>query len=200
MAPIAPATFIPAGYLRKSVVTCPGWLANDGVDDIYSVSGCVSSDFVEDYVPFWGHNGYWLFDSPEEIDAVANQAKTGLNGTTLFYYELYPYAFVAAESEPKPMAEGTACHGRWEAVSPESSLSTSVAVPKRRQLWGYDIVTHHNGPGCSPLSCNSLATQIAVNRHCLLPTLDATTSALIEGRVVECEPGPYRIYAVYRPE
>lgn len=55
---------LPAGYMSKRVVRKPGWLKANGVDDIYSVSGCVSKDFA-DYITSWKHNGYWFFDSPE---------------------------------------------------------------------------------------------------------------------------------------
>lgn len=55
---------IPVGYLYKKVGLRPDWIKADGVRDIYSLSRCVSEDFT-DYINYWKHNGYWLFDSPE---------------------------------------------------------------------------------------------------------------------------------------
>ncbi len=55
---------IPIGYMAKIVATKPDWLKNIDVVDIYSVSGCISSDFA-DYINYWKRNGYCFFDSPE---------------------------------------------------------------------------------------------------------------------------------------
>ena len=57
---------VPAGYMAKRVVARPDWLPAERVSSIYSVSGCVSETFA-DYINFWKHNGYWLFNSPEVI-------------------------------------------------------------------------------------------------------------------------------------
>jgi hypothetical protein len=63
---------IPAGYIAKTVLRRPDWLKANGVEGIHSVSGCVSKDFA-DYITFWKHNGYWLFDSPDVIEQVARE-------------------------------------------------------------------------------------------------------------------------------
>jgi hypothetical protein len=54
---------IPVGYMFKKVMQRPDWLNADGVDDIYSLSGC-TSEYFTDYIDYWKHNGYWLFNSP----------------------------------------------------------------------------------------------------------------------------------------
>jgi hypothetical protein len=46
----------PAGYMAKRVCMKPDYLKAGQVADIYSVSGCVSSDFA-DYIDHWKHNG-----------------------------------------------------------------------------------------------------------------------------------------------
>jgi hypothetical protein len=61
---------VPAGYMAKKVESPPDWLKSEGLWDLYSVSGCISKYFC-DYTPHWKHNGFWLFDSPAEITAVA---------------------------------------------------------------------------------------------------------------------------------
>jgi hypothetical protein len=55
---------IPVGYMAKRVLRKPDWLPAPQVIDIYSVSNCHSENFA-DYIPYWKHNGYWFFDSPE---------------------------------------------------------------------------------------------------------------------------------------
>jgi hypothetical protein len=60
--------------------------------DIFSVSGCISRDFA-DYIDYWKHNGYWLFDSPEIIKSLAKENSIQLEGTSLFYYEAYEMEF-----------------------------------------------------------------------------------------------------------
>jgi hypothetical protein len=55
-------------------------------------------------------------------------------------------------------------------------------------------------PECSPLSCNSLATGIVVNRHCLFDSFEQAVRALEAGAFDNSEPGPFRIFAVYKIE
>jgi hypothetical protein len=55
---------IPVGYMAKRVCRTPDWLGAPHVIDVYSVSGCISENFA-DYIQYWRHNGYWLFDSPD---------------------------------------------------------------------------------------------------------------------------------------
>src|SRR5690606_25223889 len=87
-----PAIMIPAGYMAKRICRRPDWLKAERVNDIYSVSSCVSSDFA-DYINFWKHNGYWLFDCPEAILDLAIESNLDLEGTLLFYYEIYEFEF-----------------------------------------------------------------------------------------------------------
>src|SRR5262249_37431297 len=86
------SVMIPAGYTAKRASPRPEWLAAEQVVDIYSVSGCISAAFA-DYIPYWKHNGYWLFDAPEVIRQLARENAIDLEGTTLFYYEVYEQEF-----------------------------------------------------------------------------------------------------------
>jgi hypothetical protein len=107
-----------------------------------------------------------------------------MEGTSLFYYELFELEF----------------DGRgWRAFLPEQSFVTNVSVPLQKQLEGFDVVTFwaRNAPECSPLSCNSLAGEIPTNVHCLMNSFEEAEAALNGGAFENCEPGPYRIMAVY---
>ena len=176
---------IPAGYMAKHVVARPDWLKANRVIDVYSVSNCVSDDFA-DYINYWKHNGYWLFNSPEAIRGFAAEHALDLMDTRLFYYELHEFEYEEDEKS-------------WKQFGPESSFETHVSQPDAKTLEGYDVVTFyaHTSPECSPLSCNSLATEIETNKHCLLPSFDRAKELLEEGKFGNSEPGPYRIFSVY---
>jgi hypothetical protein len=176
---------VPAGYMAKHVAECPDWLGAPAVAEVRSVSACISKDFA-DYIGWWRHNGYWLFDSPAVIKALAEAQGLDLAGTDLFYYEVHEAQFDAAA-------------GRWVPFGPEPSLPLDVETPAVARLEGYDVVCFNAGtaPECSPLSCNGLAAEIATNAHCLLPALETARDLLAAGRFENCEPGPYRIFAVH---
>ena len=171
--------------MYKRVVVRPDWLKADAVRDVYSLSNCISEDFA-DYINYWKHNGYWLFDSPEVIEQLSVSEGIDLSGTTLFYYEAYECEFNDNSNE-------------WSAYAPEPSFETNVSVPPEKHLEGYDVATFyvHTSPECSPLSCNSLATDIPVNDHCLFNTFEEAKGAIERGLFKNSEPGPYRIFAVY---
>src|SRR4030095_3664468 len=81
-----------AGYMAKKVEAPLDWLGADAVVDLYSLSGCVSEYFC-DYVPHWRHNGFWLFDSPQEIKEIAAANSLDMAGQQFFYYEVYEKQF-----------------------------------------------------------------------------------------------------------
>lgn len=176
---------IPAGYMYKRVVVRPDWLKVEAVFDVYSLSSCIS-DYFADYINYRKHNGHWLFDSPQVIEGIAKNEGIDLSGTFLFYYEAYEYELDEDSKE-------------WSAFTPEPSFVTDVQVPLDKHLEGFDVTTFtgHTSPECSPLSCNSLATTIPVNEHCLFNTFTEAKEALEGGLFKNSEPGPYRIFAVY---
>jgi hypothetical protein len=174
---------IPVGYMAKRVVTAPTWLAAGRISSIYSVSGCMSEYFA-DYIDFWKHNDYWLFDSPEAITDLARENDIDLAETVLFFYELHELQFDS---------------GEWTHFDVEASVGTTVVLPEAKVLEGYDVVTFfaQSSPECSPLSCNALASEVETNRQCLLHSFDQARTLLESGAFNNSEPGPYRIFAVY---
>lgn len=175
---------IPVGYLAKRVQKKPEIYENSDYIDIYSVSSCISEKFV-DYIPFWKHNGYWFFDSPQIIQQVAKENSIDLIGTNLFYYEVYNQEFHE--------------ENRWKSFQPEPAFKTNIERPRIKYLEGYDIVTFScgNSAECSPLSCNDLSKNIPVNKHCLISSFDQAYYLLENGKFLNSEPGPYRIFSVY---
>ena len=175
---------IPVGYMAKRVSPRPEWLAAERVADIYSVSMCISKNFA-DYIPYWKHNGYWFFDTPEIIEQLAREHAIDLHGTSLFYYEVYEHEF-------DEIVE------LWRDFEP-ASFPTNVVVPPQKALAGYDVVSFAVGtnPECSPLSCNRLAEEVETNSHCLLASFEQAKDLLELGTFNNDEPGPYRIFAVH---
>jgi len=174
---------VPAGYMAKRVAARPEWLAAERVSSVYSVSGCVAENFA-DYINFWKHNGYWLFDSPETIIDIARENTIDLAGTILFFYEVHELQFDA---------------GEWRHFEPEPSFGLDVHVPEAKVLEGYDVVTFfvQTSPECSPLSCNGLAAEVETNTRCLLSSFEQARSLVENGAFNKSEPGPYRVFAVY---
>jgi hypothetical protein len=173
---------VPAGYLAKRIQK-PKGLDIGHVVDVYSVSDHVNDNFA-DYVDYWKHNGYWLFDSPEIIRSVARENSIQLGGTSLFYYEVHEMEFDGQN---------------WRSYQAEPSFPTNVIPPAERILEGFDVVTFFakSSPECSPLSCNGMANEIHTNEHCLLFSFDDAYTKISSGAFNQAEPGPYRIFAVY---
>jgi len=175
----------PAGYMAKKIVKRPDWLQAAAVEDVYSVSGCISKYFA-DYIEYWKHNGYWLFDSVESIRSSAREHSIPIEGCKFFYYEVFDREF---NDESKT----------WQPFGPDESFKTSVVLPAKKRLEGYDVVTFsaHTSPECSPLSCNNLARTIPTNQRCLLESFEETKARVEAGAFDRSEPGPFRIFAVY---
>ena len=176
---------IPIGYMAKSVEASPDWLKTNEVDDILSVSRCISKDFA-DWINFWKHNGYWFFDSPEIIVSLAEENNIDLSQTRWFYFEAYEKEFDEASDE-------------WQSFDREESFKTCVVAPESKKLMGYDIITFSCGTSaeCSPLSCNHFAEEVKVNRHCLFDTFEEAMNFMDMKTYSDGEPGPYRIFSVY---
>ena len=173
------------GYLYKKVQHNSGWIETPHVKDVYALSGCVTEHFC-DYINYWKHNGFWLFDRPEIMEELAGAHHISLDGLRLFYYE----AFEEEYDEVKKV---------WQRYCAEKNFVTNVEPPKSKKLEGFDVVCYanRNSPQCSPLSCNALAETIPTNEHCLIETFEEAWQAVDDGRFNGSEPGPFRIVAVY---
>jgi len=176
---------IALGYMAKRIVERPDWLDVPSVRDVYAVSDCISPDFT-DYITFWLHNGFWFFDKPSRISRLCSQHGISLDDLTFVYYEAHPQQFNTDDHT-------------WHGFGPDPDIKANVCQPMNPRLLGYDIVCYsmQNSPECSPLSCNYVATDVRVNLHCLVDTLDYAVKCLETGVFDNAEPGPMRIIAVY---
>ncbi len=175
---------IAAGYIFKTVISRPAWLHAEDVSDLFSVSSCFSKDFT-DCVSDAGRNEYWLFSRPADMAAIIASESISSANLKLFYFELYELEFDEEEKVWVP----------FEAPA----LETPIEPPKSARLEGFDVasITILGGAECSPLSCNHLAEKTSVNEHCLFTSFEDAKSALEADLFNACEPGPYRIFAVY---
>lgn len=176
---------VPAGYMAKRVIRNPDWIKANPVADIYSVSNCIRKDFA-DYINYWRHNGWWLFDTPDIIAGLITEHQIDAKGLTYFYYETTDHEYDRAGK----------C---WRLITTNTDFPINVRVPEMKQLAGFDVVTFecHNTPECSPLSCNNLASTLTTTRHCLFESFAAAKAQIEAGAFDDTEPGPLRIIAVY---
>jgi hypothetical protein len=187
---------IPAGYIYKQAAAPPEWLKQvPGVDRIFSVSGCIAAEFG-DTTNHWRHNGFWLFDQPSIMLEIAQADGIDLRPMTLFYYEAYELEL----NDDSGWSPGAA--GSWTDIA-ANDFPTNVTPPPSKTLRGFDVVTHMKtvaDPGCSPLSCNLMAQELPVNRHCLFDTFAQAKAAVDAGHFTGSEPGSLRIFAVHTVE
>jgi len=171
--------------MAKVVAEKPDWLKSNKVEFLLSVSGCVSKDFA-DWINYWKHNGYWFFDSPDVIASLAEEHQIDISQCRWFYFEAHEKEFDDDSNE-------------WRIFKPEESFATKIVLPEEKTLMGYDIITFSCGTNaeCSPLSCNHLAEEIKVNRHCLLDSFEEAMSLINTKACMGGEPGPFRIFSVY---
>lgn len=180
-----PLRFIAAGelfgYFPKIVIREPDWLKEAPVvEEICSVSNCISKA-PPDWIDRWKHNKMWMYDSPELAWSVVPEQDRGRY--TLFAYRILPHLFNES--------------GETELVLPDLSV---VPIPDEFSRIGYDAVSRSCGTNfeCSPLSCNHMAPEYPVNKHCLVDNLDTAVTMARTFARGNCEPGPYCVIEVWK--
>lgn len=165
--------------MYKPVAKKPEWLQAENVIDLYSVAGWTSPDFAE-FIPFWRHNGYWFFNSPQEIESIAKDHSISLAGMTLFYYEAYEQQLDRiSESENRKKEKF-----EWSNFFPTPQFLTAVTPPAEKQLAGFDVVEYacRTAAESSLLkSVNDIAVLCKPNSHCLFDTFDEAKRYLESG-------------------
>lgn len=167
------------GYFPKRVSPAPLELREAGAEEICSVSECIAPG-PENWVEAWLHNAFGCFNSPDLARRVAGDAAGDFQ---ILAYRLLPLRFRSGITE-----------------SLEVELPAAVALSLDFQPLGFDAVSKSVSDGfeCSPLSCNWMGLEVAVNRHCLIDHLDAAIALAARFSVEEPEPGPYYVVEVLR--
>ena len=158
----------------------PDWLKAAGVDEVCSVSICVS-DGPDGWLNQWRHNEMWAYDTPELALSVVPDAARG--EFDLYAYQMFPVQF--AEGQQQPF------------VFPPLHVAP---MPSSFERLGFDVVSRSGGSNfeCSPLSCNHMAEHVAVSRHCLVDDAAVAFQLAAEFEAGGCEPGPYCVVEVWR--
>lgn len=168
------------GYFPKKTARHLDWFRRQGVDEICSVSSCISKE-PEKWIGRWKHNEMWVFDSPALAWSVVPEAER--EG-----FEMYAYRIAPVE-----IADGNERTFTIPPISPEPLSDDFESL-------GFDIVCRSCGTNfeCSPLSCNELAEKIPTNRFCLIDDLAAALQVARGFDGIVCEPGPYFVVEVFR--
>jgi hypothetical protein len=168
------------GYFPKCTKKRPDWLNVAGVEEVCSVSTCVSNA-PDAWIDQWRHNEMWVYDTPELAWSVVPEALR--QEFDLYAYEMFPVVFD---------------NGRQQAF--QIPLIHVLPLPSLLEPLGYDVVSRSCGTSfeCSPLSCNHMAEHVAVTRHCLVADPDTAFRLAREFEAGGCEPGPYYVVKVWR--
>jgi hypothetical protein len=168
------------GFLPKVVEPSPAWLEVESVQEICSVSECISKA-PENRIQLWKHNSLGFYSSEEDARTTLIDAPKKYEW---FAYEIFPFRGLNHTTE-----------------SDDVSLEIG-RVPADYEFLGYDIVTRSSGSffECSPLSCNGAAQDFPTNVHCLIDNEQQAFQAFLEMSKPESgvEPGPYYLFKVYR--
>ena len=172
---------IDAGFFAKRIEPKPEFLKAPGVREICSVSGCISSG-PEKWIELWLHNDLGWFNRIADAGRVIPGGEEA--HYRLFAYRLYPEVFTRT--------------GRVPLVIPPNVAPEAISGDFRRL--GFDSANKSMesvlGLECSPLSCNSMADELAVNEFCLFAELSAAIAAAERFAAEQPEPGDYYVVEV----
>lgn len=184
-----PVRFV--GYFPKRTVKRPDGFAPVSIEEIASVSGCISPA-PEGWIDHWLHNPLGFFATEELAWQVAGGRGQG--------FDVYACRILDAAFPPgAPPRELSAL---------EDEIITACALagdpgPGFERL-GWDIAgnwlgwSQSIGFECSPLTCNGLASVIATNRYGLIDRLGDAVPAAIRIGAEQPEPGTYYLLEVWR--
>jgi hypothetical protein len=181
----------PIGYLAKYTAKRQGYLP-ETVEEICSVSCCISKS------PAGQHPSRMGFCPSETLAQRVICAKPDRAAYDLYAYFMLPVAF-EDDGEMRDLN-----HAEREVLA-EAENGVGPMPPGYVRL-GWDFATNSLGwetwPlfGCSPLTCNGLAQNIATNRFGLIDDIDRAFAVAGEIVSTPCEPGPYYLVQVWRKQ
>lgn len=172
---------IDGGYFAKRIEARPDWLQAHGVSEVCSVSNCISTP-PDGWIEHWRHNGFgWFNRIADATDIVPLEQRANFR---LFAYRLHPLVFqkssrtelaVPPDVRPEPIP------------ATFRSLGFDSASKSMESILGFE---------CSPLSCNSMAAEFAVNEFCLFASLQDATAGAERFAAEQPEPGDYYVIEV----
>jgi hypothetical protein len=167
------------GYFAKRRTLKPPFLGAPNVIEICSVSPCIAAP-PHGWIEHWIHNDWYVYNSPDEARRIAKD-DPDQGDFAIYAYGLWPVAFA---EDTQPLEIG---------VSP-------TALTEQFEHLGFDVVSRDMTPmfECSPLSCNSMASEVPANEYCLLSSLEEAEKFARRCAKEQPEPGTYFIVDVWR--
>ena len=167
------------GYMAKQPTPRPDRFPLESVREIASVSDCIVRR-PDEWIYEWKHNDWFVYDTPELARTIA--VKLGAASWPIDAYRVLPVRFEETGEVP-------------------IEISTDAApIPRSFERLGWDVVSREYTQEfeCSPLSCNLMAEEIAVNEMCLLTSLEAAVATARRFAREQPEPGVYFVVEVWR--
>lgn len=173
------------GFMPKATARDVSWLGAAHVEEICSVSNCISKP-PKGWIQHWKHNTkWWLYESEEDAWKVTEGERETYD---MYAYKMFPVVFEGAGEHP---------------VEVIATVKGDLADYK---FIGYDAVSHEPEVaefGHSPLSCNKALAQYKVNRFCLMDELEEAwrvTHEIARDAMEKgiWESGCYYLFEVYR--
>ena len=185
-------TFSLLGYLPKERILAgtldPAWFAGTAAEEVCSVSTCLASA-PPGWIDHWAHNDWGFCNTIEAARSLIPRETAD--------YDLYAFAVSSTRYRD----------GQSEPVDVKTAFGTYTDSPSEPQplpgtffSLGFDAVSNSQSGyfECSPLSCNKMAEEIAVNRYCLLDEPEQAAEAARRFSVEHPEPGVYYVVQVFR--
>jgi len=182
----APARFTLLGYFPKIVLPRQdAWWMAENVEEICNAGECVD-ETPRGWIDLWKHNDCFFYD---DVATAAEAASTDPRRFETFAYRAldrrfdaqgeHPVAF--PKVSPAPLTAEWAMIG-YDAVECTQRLETGAQIE------------------CSPLSCNRISKEVAVNRFCLIDEFDRALALArwFGSGDAKVEPGPYYLFEVWR--
>ena len=212
-----PSETILIGYLPKQIVDLTGEVDAPrfpGVEEICNVSECVSKS-PPDWVDCWLHNtDTWLFDSPGAAWWVVPEVER--ERYRLYAYRLLPTLFHESGKEtehPLPELKAVPIPSSFTRIGydavvrdPGGTATAGCNLPGSGPTAEFPATCGLGDAGdcnvvpsfgCSPLSCNYMAQEYPVNRHCLVDDLVTAQAMARDFATGNCEPGSYCVVEVW---
>jgi len=178
------------GYFPKRRTPAPDWLAASKAEEVCSVSTCIAKA-PPDWVDHWVHNDWGFCNTV--ADAIS-LIEPGDGEYVLYAYSIHSNRYSGGEPQGVDVALAFG-HYTDRPVAPEPLPPDFVSI-------GFDVAGNSLSSyfECSPLSCNRIASEIDVNKYCLLDDLDSSLEAARRFSVEQPEPGDYYVVQVLRSQ
>ena len=173
------------GFFPKNTAHDVSWLGVSHVEEICSVSNCMSKP-PKDRIEHWKHNTtWWFYDSEVDAWEVTGDEREAYD---IYAYTIFPVVFDGAGEHPVEV------------------ITTAKGSLIDYEFIGFDAASKEPdvaGFLHSPLSCNRGADTYRVNRFCLMDELEEAWRITREiARDAKergtWEPGMYYLFEVYR--